>query len=357
MDTYTQKDFSLDLSEATILIVDDNKSNTLILENVLQSNGLLKTIALNNSSDFFQVFSECCPDLVLLDIIMPRLDGFEILEWMQSRNYIMSTPVVVITALLDSNSIQRALNLGAKDFLVKPYNKLELIARVKNLLQLRKLYKEMIRNNLMLEEIVREKTAEVKDMQIEIIDRLMHAAEFRDQETGEHTCRISKYVYRICLNIGLSEQDAELISIASKLHDIGKIGIPDQILLKPGRLDVFEMDIMKEHAEKGARILSGSQCSVISVAEQIARSHHERWDGSGYPYGLIGNDIPLPGRITAVADVFDALLSARPYKKEWTFDDAINYISVQSGKHFDPDVVKALLEDIDTIRKIATENP
>lgn len=345
-----------ELNQLSIIIIDDNSQNTLILSKMLEFKGYNNVTILNNSGDFIRVFSSCHPDLILLDIMMPNVDGFQILEWLRSNNHTFSIPVVVITALDDQISKQRALSLGARDFLVKPFDNLEVLTRVSNLLQTRMMYIDLIKSKEVLELRVSERTAEIESIQVEIIERLMRAAEFRDQDTSDHISRISQYVFCLSLNLGIQEDEAKLISLASKMHDIGKIGIPDQILLKPGKLDTVEMEVMKAHALKGSHILSESQYRIITVAEEIARTHHEKWDGSGYPNGLVGDNIPLHGRITAVADVLDALLSARPYKPAWEFGDAIHYITQQSGSHFDPQVVDALIRGKNTIKQISRWN-
>jgi putative two-component system response regulator len=345
-----------ELNQLSILIIDDNSQNTLILSKMLEFKGYNNVTILNNSGDFIRVFSTCHPDLILLDIMMPNMDGYQILDWLRSNNHTCSVPVVVITALDDQISKQRALSLGARDFLVKPFDNLEVLTRVGNLLQIRMMYLDLIKSKEVLELKVSERTAEIESIQVEIIERLMRAAEFRDQDTSDHISRISQYVFCLSMNLGIQEDEAKLISLASKMHDIGKIGIPDQILLKPGKLDTVEMEVMKAHALKGSHILSESQYRIITVAEEIARTHHEKWDGSGYPSGLAGDNIPLHGRITAVADVLDALLSARPYKPAWEFGDAIYYITQQSGSHFDPQVVEALIRGINTIKLISKWN-
>jgi putative two-component system response regulator len=339
--------------DSKILIVDDLETNTILLEKMLGFSGYRATRTLNTSKDFFDVFLEYKPDLVLLDLMMPEIDGFDILKWMRSEENNLKAPAIVITAQNDNESKISALTLGAQDFITKPLDKTEVVTRIGNLLRIRTLNKQLVTKNLDLEIKVFERTSEIERVQMEVIERLMRAAEFRDQDTGDHILRMSLYVYHIAKKLGYSEKEAVTISTASKMHDIGKIGIPDGLLLKPRKLDEIEMKLMREHSTKGARILANSKYELIQVAEQIAQSHHEKWDGSGYPDGLIGAHIPLVARIAAVADVFDALVSRRAYKAAWSFDSAVEQIKSQTGIHFDPQVVEAFCSSLDTIQQIA----
>ena len=339
--------------DAKILIVDDSATNTLLLSKILNFTGYANTRTLNHSDAFVQVFSEYHPDLILLDIMMPHVDGFEILEWL-GKNITTTKPAVIVVTALNDHAIQhRAYSLGARDFIGKPFSKAEITARVSNLLQIDTLYRELIESTQLLEKRIQEKTQAVENIQIEIIDRFMHAVEFRDEETKKRTERISQYVYNIARGLELSDPESKLIATASKMHDLGEVGTSDTILLKPGKLNDTERKEMESHTAYGASMLTNSQYDLIRIAEQIARTHHEKWDGSGYPNGLLQEDIPLVGRIVAVADVFDALISARPYKPAWSFDDAVQYLSAQSGIQFDPKVVRAFLDSIGKIRLIS----
>ena len=339
-----------------ILVVDDNPSNVLLLEKMLRLNQFQCIRSITDPREFIEVFRLFDPDLILLDLQMPYMDGFEILDWLRNERDGRILPVIVITAQDDKENKLKALSLGAQDFLGKPFNHLEVITRIGNLLQIKLLHNQVRDNNVLLESKVLERTKEINNLQMEIVERLMRAAEFRDQETGEHIIRIGRYVYILAKKLGYSEAEAAMISNASKMHDIGKVGVPDQILLKPARLTAEEMELMKCHAAKGAQILSGSQYKLLQIAEQIALTHHEKWDGSGYPNGLAGKDIPLVGRIAALADVFDALITSRPYKDAWFLDDVLSYIREQRGAHFDPLVVDAFFYGIDAFDAVVKDS-
>jgi putative two-component system response regulator len=260
----------------------------------------------------------------------------ERLNEIESETY---APVLVLTAQNDNETKIKALKSGAKDFLTKPFDQHEVLLRIGNMLEVRLLHNQQRDLNRMLDEKVKERTQELNDTRLEIIRRLGRAAEFRDNETGFHIIRMSKFSQMMALEAGLSEKMAELILNASPMHDIGKIGIPDRILLKPGKLDRDEWEIMKTHSAIGAEILSGHDSDLMNMAREIAMTHHEKWDGNGYPNNLRGEDIPMVGRIVAVADVFDALTSERPYKKAWPVDEAVAEINRSSGSHFDPELV------------------
>jgi putative two-component system response regulator len=252
-------------------------------------------------------------------------------------------PILVVTADITPEAKRRALSAGARDFLSKPFDTTEVLLRIKNLLETRFLHLELQNQNQALEVKVRERTRELEQTQIEILKRLAQAAEFRDDDTGRHTQRVGQLAARLAQDLGLPEHQVELIRLAAPLHDLGKIGIPDHILLKPGRFSSSEYEQMKSHAVIGARILSGGRYPLLRMAEEIAYTHHERWDGSGYPLGLAGEAIALAGRIVAVADTFDALTHERPYKHAWPIADALAEIARQSGEKFDPSVVAALV--------------
>lgn len=335
-----------------ILVIDDSQTNVMLLEKMLRMNRFQNIMTLTDPRNAYESFEIFNPDLILLDLQMPYIDGFTILEWLRTHNTEKILPVIVITAQNDQESKIRALSLGASDFVGKPFDHMEVLTRIGNLLQIKLLHNQLENSNLQLEEKVQERTKEVEKLQMEVIDRLMLAAEFRDETTGNHIARIGWYAYILAKKLGFDEETSLQISMASKMHDIGKVGIPDHILLKPGKLTDEEMNLMKSHTTKGAQILAGSKYKMLQIAEQIAQTHHEKWDGSGYPSGLKDTEIPLVGRIVALVDVFDALITTRPYKRAWTFDETLHYIKEQNGKHFDPMVVDAFFDSIRYIQTI-----
>ncbi|MHB9119260.1 MAG: HD-GYP domain-containing protein [Burkholderiales bacterium] len=342
-----------DYKDAAILIVDDQEVNVMLLEKMLQMEGYTRIHTATDSRAVADLYREKRFDLILLDLNMPYLDGFQVMEQLraiEAGNYL---PILVLTAQADMPTRLRALESGAKDFLVKPFDRLEVLTRIRNMLEVRLLHQQVRDQNRLLEEKVRERTRELLETRQEIIRRLGMAAEYRDNETGLHIVRMSRICALLGRAVGLAEAQCDLLLSASPMHDVGKIGIPDAILLKPGKLDGEEWEVMKTHAEIGAELLSGHPSDLMEMARIIALSHHEKWDGSGYPAGLKGEDIPLPGRIAALADVFDALTSDRPYKKAWSVEAALAYIDESSGKHFDPALVAAfrsVLPEVAAIR-------
>lgn len=331
---------------ARILIVDDQPSNVALLEGILQDEDFTSFRSLTDSTQALAVFLEYQPDLVLLDLQMPFMDGFAVMK--QLRACVPAgdfLPILILTADITPEAKRRALTEGAQDFLTKPFDQVEVVLRIQNLLRTRSLHVQLQGQNQLLDLKVRERTAELEATQVEILERLALAAEYRDDNTGEHTKRVGQTSAQIAEALGWLTADVELLRRAAPLHDVGKIAIPDSILLKPGRLTVEEFEQMKTHTTKGAQMLSGGLFPLLQLAEQIALTHHERWDGSGY-FGLREQAIPLAGRIVTVADVFDALTSERPYKKAWPLDDAIEEIQRQSGRQFDPSVVDAFLKVI-----------
>ncbi len=329
-----------EFSKAKILIIDDQKLHHLYLEKVLRDAGGFQNIrCLADPLKAYSTVLEYNPDLIVLDILLPQLDGFQIMEQLHSfreRHYL---PILAVSAEQSTDFRLKALRMGATDFLHKPYENAEIIFRIRNMLEMRLMHMTVESQNRLLEEKVDERTKELKASQIEIIRRLAQAAEFRDNETGAHIIRMSHYCARLARAMGFSDQDVELILTASPLHDIGKIGIPDSILLKPAKLTVQEFEIMKTHTTIGAQLLTGASSPVMKMAQTIALSHHENWDGTGYPKGLKGEDIPLVGQICSVSDVFDALISERPYKRPWTPQQAAQEIISQKGKKFKPELV------------------
>lgn len=284
------------------------------------------------------------PDLVILDLQTLDSGGLEPLRDLQqtlSQNEYV--PLLAIVAGADLGLKERTLLLLAKDYITKPFDRTEVLFRVKNLLETRLLYLQVQQHNQLLEERVRQRTRDLEAARLEILERLALAAEFRDDATGKHTRRVARISALVGRELGLSSGSVKLLERAAPLHDIGKIAVPDQILLKPGPLTPEEFEVVKAHTVIGARILSGSRFDILRLAEQIALSHHERWDGNGYPQGLSRDRIPMPGRVVAVADVFDALTHARPYKPAWSWDEAVAEIESQRGRQFDPRVVDAFL--------------
>ena len=327
---------------ARILMVDDEQANLDLLRRILEPVGFKN---LEGTVDPFQVLPLCRqrqPDLVLLDIAMPGKNGFEVLaeirEQMEEEEYL---PVLVLTSDHSPETKRRSLSAGAQDFLTKPLSPAEVRLRVRNLLETRFLHLALRDHNRHLEERVRERTAELEEAHAEILARLARATEYRDDETGEHTRRVGRLSGAIAQELGLDPEEVSLIQRVAPLHDVGKIGIPDDILLHPGRLTPEHMKVMRSHTEIGGDLMAGSGIPLLDLAEQIARTHHERWDGSGYPAGLSGEEIPIAGRIVGVADSFDALSHRRPYEPAWTAEDAWWEIARKAGTDFDPGVVDA----------------
>ena len=333
-------------TNAKIMIVDDQFPNVLLLEEILKEEDFTNLISITDSREALSAFMDHQPDLILLDLRMPHLDGYGVMR--QLRKCIEPgtfLPILVLTADITPDTKRRALADGANDFLTKPFDHLEVILRIKNLLQTRDMHIQLQDQNIILERKVKERTKQLEASQIDILKRLAQAAEFRDDETGEHTYRVGELAAQIAERMGYPEKMVNMIRLVAPLHDIGKIGIPDSILLKAGKLSSDEWELMKTHATIGAKILSGSQSSLLKMAEEIAQTHHERWDGHGY-FGLKGDQIPITGRIVSIADEFDALIHDRPYKKAWTVENAVSEIRSQSGEKFDPQVVDIFLSII-----------
>lgn len=329
-----------DMKLSRILIVDDVEDNISLLKRILVRAGFERVHGATDPLLIDGLLREEEPDIVLLDMHMPGMDGLQVLRLIRERvgpdNYL---PVLMLTADMTSEVKQQGLQAGANDFLTKPYDRTEVILRINNLLKTRQLHKQMQRYNSTLEEKVRERTRELEQAQLEMLELLGRASEYRDDQTGEHTKRVGLLAEAIAAGLGLSPQEREMIRLAAPLHDIGKIAIPDHILLKPGRFEPEEFERMKAHSALGAGILEGSSFEVLKLAETIARSHHEKWDGTGYPQGLKGEEIPLAARIVALADFYDALMHERPYKKAWTVQETMDELERQRGKHFDPQIV------------------
>ena len=330
-------------SKARVLLVDDEPANLEFMLRVLEPEGYGAVLAFTDSQGAADRLEELDPDLVVLDIKMPRLDGYGFLARMRERDAARYLPALVITADPAPDTRRRALSAGAKDFMTKPLSPAELRLRVRNLLETRYLHEELRINNESLEQRVDDRTRELEEARLDVLYRLARAAEYRDDQTGRHTQRVGRMAERLAQVLGMQKDAFELMRRAAPLHDIGKIGIPDSILLKPDRLEKDEIAVMQTHTVIGANILAGSRYPLLMLAEEIAISHHERWDGRGYPNGLAEDEIPVAGRIVAVADVFDSLTHERPYKKAWSVRDALLEVEREAGSQFDPRVVDAML--------------
>jgi len=342
-------------TEAPILVVDDQEANIRLLERLLQRDGYTAVTSTTDPRQVLPLYAGLQPDLILLDLHMPHLDGVAVMRQLATvipaETYL---PVLVLTADATPETKQRALAAGAKDFLTKPFDPIEVLLRIRNLLATRLLYRQLQEQNQTLEARVRERTSELEAAQREILARLALAAEYRDDSTGQHTRRVGQVSAVLAQALGLPPYLVDLIRQAAPLHDVGKIGIPDPILLKPGKLTAAEFEQMKQHTAMGGHILGNSRYPLLYLAEEIAYTHHERWDGAGYPLGLSGEGIPIAGRIVAVADTFDALTHERPYKAAWSVDEALAEIERQSGRQFDPAVVAQLRQNLPQILAILT---
>jgi putative two-component system response regulator len=331
--------------EARILIVDDEPANVALLRRLLERAGFTRLESTNDPREATPMFQRMGPDLVLLDLHMPHMDGLQVIDELNQLGHASYLPILMLTGDMTPEARREALSRGAKDFVNKPFHSDEVLLRIRTLLETRFLYLQIQSQNQMLEAKVQERTQELEAAQIEIIERLARAAEFRDDSTGQHAVRVGQMAALLAKEIGMSDAQVALIRRAAPLHDVGKIGIPDSVLLKLGKLTDEEFALVKTHTTIGARILSGSRFSLLKLAVEIAFSHHERWDGSGYE-GMVGDAIPLSGRIVAIADVFDALLQKRPYKAAWPIGDAIHEIELQRGRQFDPTMVDAFMKVI-----------
>jgi putative two-component system response regulator len=329
------------LRGAKILIIDDQPSNVLLLESILEEEDHAAYRSLSDPRQALPVFLEYEPDLILLDLQMPHLNGFEVMQLIRAQLPAGTfLPILILTADITPEAKQRALAQGASDFLTKPFDNIEVSLRVQNLLRTRALHLQLQDQNKILELKVHERTRELEETQIEILERLALAAEYRDDDTGEHTRRVGRMSAEIARALGLPAAEVELIRRAAPLHDVGKIAIPDTVLLKPGKLTPDEFALMRTHTTLGAKMLSGGRFPLLQRAEEIALTHHEHWDGAGY-MGQRAEAIPLAGRIVAAADVFDALTHQRVYKSAWPVAAAVAEITRQNGRQFDPRVVEA----------------
>lgn len=338
--------------KAKILIVDDKKSNNLLLESMLEQAGYENLWTTADPLSVLSLHRKWSFDLILLDFRMPGLNGIEVMKQLRAEQAHDVLPILMLTAQTDKEIRLQALETGATDFLTKPFDRLEVLHRIHNMLEVRALYTKCRSQADILEDRVRDRTRELRNAQLEVIRRLGRAGEYRDNETGFHVLRVGKTCQLLAQEMALDGEFCANILEASPLHDVGKIGIPDGILLKNGRLDDEERRIMEQHVQIGAEILAGDKSQIMQMAHSIALTHHEKWDGSGYPRRLNGNDIPIEGRITAICDVFDALTSKRPYKEPWETNKAVALLEAQAGRHFDPDLVDVFLRVLPQIVSI-----
>ncbi|MFH0934087.1 MAG: HD domain-containing phosphohydrolase [Pseudomonadota bacterium] len=329
-----------------ILIVDDEPANLKLLDRMLHGQGYPNLVLVEDPRQVLDRYRETRPALILLDINMPHLDGYQVMEQLKALNDPLLPPIVILTAQHGKGYLLRALAAGARDFISKPFDLNELLMRVRNLLDAHLALRLVHNQKTVLEDMVRARTDELHRTRLQVVQRLGMAAEYRDEETGNHILRMSHMCALLARAIGWPEADCDLILNASPMHDIGKIGIPDAVLLKPGPFEPHEWEIMKSHTLIGGKLLEGDYSTLMCMARGIALTHHEKWDGSGYPNGLVGEAIPQAGRIAALADVFDALTSVRPYKKAWTVEAAVDLIRENSGRHFDSSLVEVFLREL-----------
>lgn len=331
------------LKNSRILIVDDQTPNVQLLERLLQMAGYTNFLSTTDPRQVLPLFSKFQPDLILLDLMMPQLDGYSVMQQIGPRvpegEYL---PILMLTAETNAEARQKALSMGAMDFLNKPFDATEVLLRIQNLLETRHLHLRLQTVNQQLEERVRQQTHELEQARIEILERLALAAEYREDPTGEHPKRVGEIAANLARAAGWPKAQTELIRQAATLHDVGKIGVPDAVLKKPSALTPPEFDQVKLHAAIGAKILSGTQVPLLQLAEEIALYHHEHWDGGGYA-SLKGQDIPLSARIVAIADCFDVMTHDRPYRKAFSTENALTEIGNQSGRQFDPKLVDSFL--------------
>lgn len=343
------------LTSACILLVDDEERNIKLLQAVLHAEGYT-TISAHNGHDGMALAISAHPDLILLDIMMPGMDGFETVGTLKANQMTEHIPVIMLTALDDRSSKLRALEAGAEEFLSKPFDRADLIVRVRNLLRIKE-YGDFLNNhNRLLESKVKQRTDELNTAYRDTVFTLIRASEHKDEETGFHVRRISHYCHCLAHALNLPESFCEIILQASPMHDVGKIGIPDHILLKPGSFNQEEWNIMRTHCVLGSSILADGSSPYTKMGAEIALYHHERWDGSGYPNGLSGETIPLAARLMQICDVYDALRSRRPYKPPFEHQRAVNIITQGDGRtlptHFDPQILSCFISQADQFAQI-----
>jgi putative two-component system response regulator len=362
---------------AKVMIVDDEVFNIKVVQTHLSLAGYKHFITTTQPALVMAMIAKEMPDVILLDIMMPEISGLEILRTLRATESLSHIPTIILTAAESEQIKMEALELGATDFLNKPVNLAELVVRVRNVLLVKAHQDHLKRNTRELADQVRRRTAELAASRLELIHCLARVAEYRDNETGRHVIRVGRYAGVIARQLGLEDQYVELLEHAAPLHDMGKVGIPDAVLLKPGKLTPEEVVVMQKHSSYGKHafepmseeewqafkshtflgemIMDVQSSPLIAMASKIALTHHERWDGTGYPLGLAGEDIPLASRITAVADVFDALTSRRPYKPPFPLNRCFEIMQEGRGTQFDPQVIDAFMACRDAIVAIRME--
>jgi len=326
-----------------VVIVDDTQINVTLMQALVNRIEGCKPVCFTDSAAGLAWCIDNNPDLVIVDYMMPAPDGIEFIQRFRAVPEKTEVPMLMVTADHEKEVRYRALESGANDFLTKPVDRIEFTSRVKNMLAIRRSHLTLVDRAAWLAEEVAKATAGIREREREAVFRLARAAEFRDPETGAHIQRMAHYSRLIAARMGLDSAQQDLILEAAPMHDVGKLGTPDMILLKPGKLTPEEFAVMKQHATIGWEILRGSAAPTLQVAAEIAHTHHEKFDGSGYPRGLSGEDIPLFGRIVAIADVFDALTSERPYKHAWPVEDAVANLKENAGSHFDPALIEVFI--------------
>ncbi len=336
-----------------VVIVDDTHINLVLMSRLMEKLDDVTTVAFQSAREALDWCRANPYDLLILDYMMPEINGLEFIGQLDlGLDPRARPPVLMVTASHDVEIRHRALENGANDFLIKPIDKVEFLARTRNMLALRRATVALENRASWLASEVSAATAVLRAREQETILLLCRASEYRDPETGAHIQRMAHYSRLIAAELGMSDEQQDCILSAAPMHDIGKVGTPDTILLKPGRLNQEEMAVMRQHALIGYNILKSSEASMLQLAAEIAYSHHERFDGTGYPNGLKGDAIPLAGRIVAVADVFDALTNVRPYKQAWSLEAARTFLTDNSGSHFDPKCVDALLKQWPAVLEI-----
>ena len=321
-----------EIAKPTLLIVDDEPVNLRVLKRLLESEYQL--IFAKNGEEAIKLAETRLPNLILLDVMMPGLTGFEVCRHLKQQSNTKHIPIIFVTALNDEHDEAEGFDAGAVDYITKPISPAIVKVRVKTHLSL-------------------VQADELLNSRLQVVQRLGKAAEYKDNETGMHVMRMSHFAKELALAYGLTAQQAEILLHAAPMHDIGKIGIADSIMLKPGKLTDEEFSTMKKHPEIGAEIIGDCGDSLLlQVAKSVSLTHHEKWDGTGYPRGLAGEDIPIEGRICAIADVFDALTSKRPYKEAWTIDETVDFLKSQKGKHFEPKLVDLMIEILPKVLEI-----
>lgn len=337
----------------SVLVIDDQTSNSLLIAEILSGiSASVAVLTFDQPLEAVKYAADHHLDLVVTDFSMPDLDGIGVIRSLKQMNHLADLPIVVVTASDDLTVRYAALDAGAADFLIRPINPRECQSRCRNLLNMRSFQLQNKRHAEILEQRVAEVTEDLQSRNMEMLQRLAVVAEKRDSDTGQHLVRMARYSILLARQLGLGDPEVNMIGMAAPLHDIGKIGIPDEILLAPRRLTDSELVIMRTHPDIGHEMLQGSSSDSMKMSADIARHHHERFDGKGYPARLGGHDIPLAARIVAVADVWDALLSPRPYKRPWTMEAAIQLLREGAGSQFDPVLVDAFLADLDTLTAI-----